>query len=55
MQLLLQTNYCNCYIQEGFSPLILASQDGNIDVVKVLLEHDTELDISFTTKVFDKC
>ena len=38
-------------MQLGFTPLLQASQDGHLGVVKALVEHDPEMDLDKTTKV----
>ena len=38
-------------MQVGFTPLLQASQDGHLGVVKTLVEHDPEMDLDETTKV----
>ena len=38
-------------LQVGISPLIQAAQDGHLDMVKVLIEQDAELDIDHRTEV----
>lgn len=39
------------FLQNGFTPLIQASQDGHLDVVKLLIEHDSERVLEQRTKV----
>ena len=38
-------------MQNGFTPLLQASQCGHLGVVKALVEHDPEMDLDKTTKV----
>lgn len=39
------------FLQNGFTPLIQASQDGHLDVVKLLIQHDSERVLEQRTKV----
>ena len=38
-------------MQVGFTPLLQASQDGHLGVVKALVEHDPEMGLDETSKV----
>lgn len=43
---------CNiALLQAGFTPFLQASQDGHLEFVKMLVEHDKELDINQKTDV----
>ncbi len=38
-------------MQAGFTPLLQASQDGKLGIVKLLVEYDEEMDIDQQTEV----
>lgn len=40
-----------CAQQAGFTPLLQASQDGHLGIVKLLVEHDMDMDINQHTDV----
>ena len=42
-------------LQDGVTPLILASQDGHKDTVEVLLNHGAEVDLPHKVSVCVSC
>ena len=42
-------------LQDGFTPLIVASQEGHKDIVEVLLNHGAEMDLPQKVSVCVSC
>jgi len=36
---------CNCVVQNGASALLMASEQGHLNVVKILLQHYARVDV----------